>query len=1117
MVQDPARFRLVTAFVLACVGATLVPASARAQARSALWTAIGPGPGDIRDVIADPRDYRTVYVVSRSGVYKSTDAGETWQLLPVKAGSSSEGARGSLGVAYSNPQRLYFGGAKRSDDGGATWTTLPGGVGSPVAVDPRDPQIVYGGGSGPSLRRSTDGGLTSVSIPIVDPLSLEPGVISSYLWLQRLVIDPVDPAVLFAVGLLGIQTRGCEFVCSSEQSAFYRSPDRGTSWQRVDVSETPLANAAVVYLGDVWVRAPETPFSPAGPWTLSLRMSSAPPVALPAVPFGAVAPLPAATFAVTVGPTILYAASQCDRQDPAVCTGLSKSVDGGMTWTAVHGIHNPQFNTFASNSWRGNSVAMAAADPRQIHAHTRSVPPPPPNYATSNGGATWRSTVPLSAPTRQLFVDPVVPGTLYASAWGGLDATLQKSLDSGLTWSPIDIGELPASCRSGTAGERYLLAHPRRSGVLYTWCALGIYRTEDAGVHWSLWANFGALVGQDVPNATSPPTWRPAGLFIDPTRPSNIYASIEWSVDTTTMQVQGTALLRSTDNGATFTRLAPPTTSQIDRVQEMTFEPARAGVIYVIVGTFTNPGHSVYQSVDGGVSWLRLDTPVPVPRYMDIEVDPVTSDVYVADFERGVFWLDRGAPTWTPLGLNAVDALLAPTATSGVHVITRNDGIWKLPAACATTTFSFTALAGGQGGRRSVRVETSTPGCLWKATSSLPWITVVGSSLRAGSGTLTYEVAANTSAATRIGSLTVNGAALNVTQSANDTSEQGLDFNGDGRADLFAFDRTSGEWTVYLSDGLGGFTVGSRGGWLPTWTILPADFNGDGLSDFLLYHPVNGLWYRAISNGLGGFTYSNGGWRPQLTPYVVHLDRDALSDVLLYDAQTGEFWTAHSVDGGARFEYTAGGWSPGWKITPLAQSDGSDDLLLYNESSGLFYTASNLGSHAHPALSASYQGGGWRGGWSRIERDGNVLLYDERTGDTFQTLYTQAAHPFHYWDHVRWPAGLRVLAARGYRSAELPEYVLYAPSSGLYYVAAGLPSEAFVYYVGQWPANRETIVADFTGDGRDDVLLYDAATGAYTLATNRGPGEDMNWAGFEERTGTLGAGLELIVSSGRHE
>jgi hypothetical protein len=208
------------------------------------------------------------------------------------------------------------------------------------------------------------------------------------------------------------------------------------------------------------------------------------------------------------------------------------------------------------------------------------------------------------------------------------------------------------------------------------------------------------------------------------------------------------------------------------------------------------------------------------------------------------------------------------------------------------------------------------------------------------------------------------------------------------------------------------------------------------------------------------------GWRANLTPYVVQFDRDALSDVLLYDKRTGEFWTARSTDSGTRFEYTAGGWSPGWQITPLKLDDGTDDLLLYSVAGGAFYTVSNLGRLKDPGQPVVYDVGGWRLGWSLTPRDDDLLLYDPRTGDTFQLMYTRVPHPFYYWDYVRWPAGLRVLPVRGFRSADWPEYLLYNPQSGLYYVASGLPSETFLYYVGYLPSHCEAYAADFTGDGR---------------------------------------------------
>ena len=45
------------------------------------------------------------------------------------------------------------------------------------------------------------------------------------------------------------------------------------------------------------------------------------------------------------------------------------------------------------------------------------------------------------------------------------------------------------------------------------------------------------------------------------------------------------------------------------------------------------------------------------------------------------------------------------------------------------------------------------------------------------------------------------------------------------------------------------------------------------------------------------------------------------------------------------------------------------------------------------------------------------------------------------------------------------------------------------------------------------VYLYDLTTGAFTLGANRGPGGDYNWRGFDLNSGTLLAGVELIVSA----
>jgi photosystem II stability/assembly factor-like uncharacterized protein len=109
-----------------------------------------------------------------SGLFKSTDGGTTWRQL-TKGLPTFEQGLGRIGVAVapSDPRRLYanvdspqLGGVYRSDDAGESWQRVNDevrvwGRGSDFAevkVDPRNADIVYSANT--STYRSTDGGHT---------------------------------------------------------------------------------------------------------------------------------------------------------------------------------------------------------------------------------------------------------------------------------------------------------------------------------------------------------------------------------------------------------------------------------------------------------------------------------------------------------------------------------------------------------------------------------------------------------------------------------------------------------------------------------------------------------------------------------------------------------------------------------------------------------------------------------------------------------------------------------------------------------------------------------------------------------------------------------------------
>ena len=141
-------------------------------------TTVVRGSVDVTVLAVDPHHPTTVYAAVGANVLKTTNAGQTWQ--PIAHGLLIADRRGGVRALAVDPRRtgtvyaaLTQGGIYKTTNGGQTWIRA---IGTPldmmyaVAVDPARPATIYAAGEsetgdGPRILRSTDSGHTWATAP----------------------------------------------------------------------------------------------------------------------------------------------------------------------------------------------------------------------------------------------------------------------------------------------------------------------------------------------------------------------------------------------------------------------------------------------------------------------------------------------------------------------------------------------------------------------------------------------------------------------------------------------------------------------------------------------------------------------------------------------------------------------------------------------------------------------------------------------------------------------------------------------------------------------------------------------------------------------------------------
>ncbi|MBG7606945.1 MAG: hypothetical protein IZT59_02800, partial [Verrucomicrobia bacterium] len=206
------------------------------------------------EVVMDPSDNKTLYAVAwerdrkawnnviagpDSGIYKSTDAGETWKLLTKGLPTGEKVGRMGIAIAPSNPKVLYIicdhqgvgGEIYRSDDRGESWRKTHDGIVKTgvnyalclirVMPDNEDEIFIVAF----NVLHSTDAGKTQTSITerTVPMLSYKADRLTPHCDNHDMFIDPDDP----------------DRIILGTDGGLYISHDRGKIW--LHVNTLPLA------------------------------------------------------------------------------------------------------------------------------------------------------------------------------------------------------------------------------------------------------------------------------------------------------------------------------------------------------------------------------------------------------------------------------------------------------------------------------------------------------------------------------------------------------------------------------------------------------------------------------------------------------------------------------------------------------------------------------------------------------------------------------------------------------------------------------------------------------------------------------------------------------------